>query len=104
MLESLKRRLHTSEKYELNMWRFVFSFVSLLVDLGSRGLWVEDMSGSNFLVDSKFQVFLVDLDSLQSIDTAKVTCSDKCPAVVNQRLWKPSSLNHKVSKCNWENK
>ena len=104
MLESLKRRLHTSEKYELNMWRFIFSFVSLLVDLGSRGLWVEDMSGSNFLVDSKFQVFLVDLDSLQSIDTAKVTCSDKCPAVVNQRLWKPSSLNHKVSKCNWENK
>ena len=98
MLESLKRRLHSSEKFELNMWRFIFSFVSLLVDLGGQGLWVEDMSGSNFLVDSKFQVYLVDLDSLQSIDTTTDKCSDKCPAVVNQRLWKRSSLNHKVSK------
>ena len=55
------------------------------------------MSGSNFITDASFNVHLVDLDSLQPINNQSTECNDKCPDVVNQRLWKPNSLNHKVN-------
>ena len=98
MLTGLKRRLAIDEKrYETNMWTFVVSFITLLEQLANRGLWVEDMSGSNFLTDAKFNVYLVDLDSLQAINNQTVKCNDQCPSIVNDRLWRPNSLNHKVN-------
>jgi len=98
MLAGLKRRLMTNEeRYERNMWTFIVSFITLLEQLADRGLWVEDMSGSNFVTDHKYSVHLVDLDSLQSINNQTVKCGDTCPPIINGRLWRPNSLNHKVS-------
>ena len=37
MLDGLKRRLENSGHYELNMWRFIVSFIKLLADLNQKG-------------------------------------------------------------------
>ena len=69
-LTTLKDRLKRGgSQFEFYLWRFISSFANLLLQIKLKNLWVEDLSGSNFIVTDDFEVYLVDLDSIKSLET-----------------------------------
>ena len=49
-LTTMKDRLKRSgDQFEFNLWRFLLSFINLLVHIKMKNLWIEDLSGSNFM-------------------------------------------------------
>ena len=99
-LTMLKDRLKRSgSQFELNLWKFISSFVNLLSQIKMKNLWIEDLSGSNFIITDDFEVYLIDLDSIKSLETEPRSCKSHqdCLQDFDERLWVPNSLNHKIS-------
>ena len=49
-LTTMKDRLKRSgDQFEFNLWRFLLSFINLLTQIKMKNLWIEDLSGSNFM-------------------------------------------------------
>ena len=99
-LTRLKDRLRRSgSQFEINLWKFLGSFVNLLLQMKMKNLWIEDLSGSNFVVTDDFEVYLIDLDSIKPLETKPRSCKSHqdCLEDFDERLWVPNSLNHKIS-------
>ena len=99
-LTMLKDRLKSSGSlFEFNLWKFIESFVNLLVQIKMKNLWIEDLSGSNFIVTDDFEVYFIDLDSIKPLETKPQSCRSHqdCLQDFDERLWVPNSLNHKIS-------
>jgi len=99
-LTTMKERLKNSvHQLEFNLWRFISSFINLLTQIKVKNLWIEDLSGSNFIVTNDFQVYLIDLDSIKPLEKESRKCKShqECLEDFDERLWVPNSLNHKIS-------
>ena len=49
-LTTMKERLKNSgTQFEFYLWRFISSFINLLTQIKVKNLWIEDLSGSNFI-------------------------------------------------------
>jgi len=54
-----------SVEMERNLWRIIQSFAELFMQLEENNLYIDDISGSNFVLNGNYQAHLVDLDSLE---------------------------------------
>ena len=78
-------KTHDSEM-ERNLWRTIQSFAELFLQLEENKLYIDDISGSNFVLNENFQAHLVDLDSLKNeFEEKKCKTHEDCVSAEDYR-------------------
>ncbi|CAG5076873.1 Oidioi.mRNA.OKI2018_I69.PAR.g8574.t1.cds [Oikopleura dioica] len=87
-------KVHDDE-VERNIWRSIQSFAELFLQLEDNNLYIDDISGSNFVLNENYQAHLVDLDSLQE-EFEQRKCEKHSDCVSSSDYHSKNSLFYKI--------